>query len=268
MIQQLSSQEFEYISGLLKNLSGISLGADKQYLFETRLQNMMAAHDCANLGQLVEYLQLHEQNTVLMQQFIEAMTTNESMFFRDIKPFIALREHLLPELYAQRQHALKIWCAACSSGQEAYSLAMMLDDVAIEATIDASDIDAQMIARAREGIYTQFEVQRGLPTAHLLKYFSKITPHSWQLDASLMQRVQFSCHNLLMTHPIHKQYDMVLCRYVLIYFDEATKLNVLKNIAATMRSGGYLLLGSAETLIGHNDYFIPHPTEAHVYIAV
>lgn len=266
----MNPQEFDILRSLLKKHSGIHLQEDKRYLFETRLQTVLAQSGHQNLSELVQYLIVYPRNDALIQSIVEAMTTNESMFFRDTRPFEALRKRLLPELLERKgDHALSIWCAACSAGQEAYSLAMLMEELhAPSYSILGTDIDSHIIHKAEEGSYNQFEVQRGLPAPYLMKYFEQHSPHEWRVVDRLHEYITFKVHNLLYTDALHEQFDMILCRYVLIYFDDDTKRRVLHDIAKRMPSGGYLLLGSAETLLPDIEEFESHPEERSVYVRV
>jgi chemotaxis protein methyltransferase CheR len=202
---------------------------------------------------------------------IEAMTTNESFFFRDDKPFAHVRNHVLPRLLSTRPPGakLRIWSAASSSGQEAYSLAMILAEQKLSLgnrsfEILGTDIAREQLARASDGLYSQFEVQRGLPMQYLVKYFKK-DGTNWRINDTLRGMVQFKLFNLLSDLRSLGQFDIVFCRNVLIYFDQPTKARVLAAIAKQMPADGVLYLGGAETVLGITDAFASSPGERGVY---
>ncbi len=234
------------LSQYLAKSSGIALGADKEYLFEMRLKPLMRELECHSLKELSEKLPLHAENASFQASFVEAMTTNESMFFRDVHPFDALRHHVFPAL--KEKENVELWSCACAAGQEAYSLAILAEEAGLkDYQILATDIDNTMISRAHEGIYTQFEIQRGLKTEQMLNYFTSTDAHHWQVKQRLKKNITFMQDNLLFPR-YNKKYDVILCRYVLIYFDEATKLRIVNMLRDMLKSGGILLLGSAETM--------------------
>jgi chemotaxis protein methyltransferase CheR len=191
------------------------------------------------------------------------MTTNESLFFRDMKPFDQFRNLVIPKLTEARKPArkIRIWSAAASSGQEPYSISIILSEMQSllsgwDLEIVATDISVEMLNRARSGLYTQFEVQRGLPIATLVKYFKQVG-EKWRLDAGVRSMVKFKEFNLLDDPASLGKFDIVFCRNVLIYFDQQTKSEVLARIAKTMPKDGVLYLGGAETVLGITDKFVP-----------
>lgn len=199
----------------------------------------------------------------LVSEIVEAMTTNESFFFRDTKPFDQFRDIVIPVLMKKRaaQRRIRIWSAACSSGQEPYSLAMLLNEMSAKLSgwqfeILATDISKQMIERAESGIYSQFEVQRGLPITHLVKYFTQIG-EKWQINKNMRDKIDFREFNLLNPAQQHGQFDVIYCRNVLIYFDQPTKTKVLMNLKSAIRDDGFLFLGGAETVLGLSQDFVP-----------
>jgi chemotaxis protein methyltransferase CheR len=209
---------------------------------------------------LVEALR-HKLVPVLLDDVVEAMTTNESFFFRDVKPFDTFRDKVLPDLLARRTatKTLRIWCAAASTGQEPYSIAMMLKENAAALAgwkfqITATDISRKALDRARAGVYSQFEVQRGLPVQMLVKYFDK-TGDTWQVKPEIRAMVDYRSYNLLHDLRPLGQFDVVFCRNVLIYFDLATKERVLDGISRLMAVDGALFLGGAETVFGISSQF-------------
>jgi chemotaxis protein methyltransferase CheR len=203
---------------------------------------------------------------------IEAMTTNETFFFRDRVPFDLFRDVLLPRCLRERAgtRRVRIWCAAAASGQEPYSLAMILKEAQPRLAgwtfeIVATDISTEMLEKAKAGLYSQFEVQRGLPIQLLLKYFTQIGD-TWQLAADIRSMVQFKPLNLIQSFTHLGDFDIVLCRNVLIYFDQATKADVLRRLAHALLPGGTVLLGAAETVIGLSDALVPHPAHRGLYV--
>ena len=261
---------FEIFATLLKSQSGLSIGPDKQYLLDSRMAPILKQEGLADLSALA--LRLRGSGlTALGRQVVEAMTTNESFFSRDEKPFTHVRTQVLARLHAARPAGtrLRIWSAASSSGQEAYSLAMILADQRAllgdrPTEIIGTDIARDQLARAREGRYTQFEVQRGLPMQMLVKYFQK-DPPNWRIKDTLRAMVQFREWNLLADMRGLGQFDIVFCRNVLIYFDTPTKKRVLDAIARQMPADGLLYLGGAETVMGISTAFAAIEGERGVY---
>jgi chemotaxis protein methyltransferase CheR len=267
----MNPQEFDYISNLLKQRSGLSITKDKMYLVESRLQPVARVHGLNTLSDLVGKL-MRSPDPVLMSEVVQAMTTNETMFFRDLKPFMKMREKILPhwlEKHPGRKH-LRIWSAACSSGQEPYTLAMCLQEESAKLagfTIDiiATDLSEKIVNKATQGVYSQFEVQRGLPIQMLLKYFTQAQENTWRVNDHTKRMVRFQTHNLLEDCSRLGAFDIVYCRNVLIYFDEATKQLVLNRIASVLNPPGFLVLGSAETVFGLNVPFQPFENEPGIY---
>ncbi|HLJ05810.1 MAG TPA: CheR family methyltransferase [Acetobacteraceae bacterium] len=270
MSQALSSAAFQTFATLLKSRSGLVIGPDKLYLLETRLAATLKKEQLRDLAALADRLRAPGAEP-LIRQVVEAMTTNESFFFRDDKPFQHFRNQALPRLLASRSPGvpLRVWSAASSSGQEAYSLAMILSecrsiigDRRIE--IIGTDLARDQIARARDGLYTQFEVQRGLPVQLLMRYFRK-EQNGWRISDAIRAMVQYREWNLLADLRPLGQFDVVFCRNVLIYFDQPTKAKVLEAIAQQMVADGMLYLGGAETVLGISSRFAPLATERGVY---
>ncbi len=254
--------DFEMLSTLVKERSGLVLTQEKSYLLETRLMPVARRHGLKGLEELCQTIK-QKNDKVLIEDVTEAMTTNESLFFRDQKPFDQFQNVVLPQLLVARAatRRIRIWSAACSSGQEPFSLCMLLKEMQAKMAgwkveIVATDISPEMLNKAKAGLYTQFEVQRGLPIQLLVKYF-KQTGDKWQLDAGLRSMVTFREFNLL-DHPrILGNFDLVFCRNVLIYFDQPTKAHVLKGISDVLSKDGVLYLGGAETVLGVTDMFKP-----------
>ncbi len=270
MNQALSSGAFETFATLLKSRSGLVIGPDKLYLLETRLAPILKREQLRDLPTLAERLRAPGAEA-LIRQVVEAMTTNETFFFRDDKPFQHFRSQALPRLLASRPAGapLRVWSAASSSGQEAYSIAMIVSecrasigDRRIE--IVGTDLARDEVARARQGLYTQFEVQRGLPVQMLMRHFRK-EENGWRISEAIRAMVQYREWNLLADLRPLGQFDVVFCRNVLIYFDQPTKAKVLEAVARQMPADGLLYLGGAETVLGVTGRFAPLATERGVY---
>lgn len=266
----MNSSDFEFISSLIKSGSGLVLTADKGYLLESRLGPVAHKYGHATLDALIGALRLTPRGQMLTD-VVEAMTTNESFFFRDGKPFDMFRNKFLPEILARNAatKSLRIWCAAASTGQEPYSLAMLLTEEAKKLEgwtiqIIATDISNEALERARSGIYTHFEVQRGLAIQRLIKFFEK-QGELWQIKPEIRNMVQYRQFNLLHDPRPFGRFDVVFCRNVLIYFDQPTKTRVLDSIATVMDKEAVLLLGGAETVFGISDVFKPVADHFGVY---
>jgi chemotaxis protein methyltransferase CheR len=260
----MTPDDFDWLRKLVKHRSGIVLTAEKQYLLESRLLPLARREGMGALADLVARLKM-PGNESLAFSVIEAMTTNETFFFRDKVPFEHLKDTVLPGLIAARarEKRIRIWCAAAASGQEPYSIAMLLKGMAAQlrgyrVDLLATDLSHEMIERAKRGIYSQFEVQRGLPIHLLVRYFSQ-SGEQWQIAPELRDMVQFRTLNLLQDFMPLGTFDVVLCRNVLIYFDLPTKTAVLERLARQMASDAYLILGAAETVVGVSNVFKPLP---------
>jgi len=269
----MTNEEFDFLCKLLKDRSGLVVTRDKAYLVESRLLPVARKHGLKSLDELAAVVRARPAGD-LVREIIEAMTTNESSFFRDIKPFDQFAEYVLPALMqarAQRKQ-IRIWSAACSSGQEPYTLAMMLaeQETALadwQVEILATDLSTEILDKAETGLYSQFEVQRGLPIQLLLKYF-KQQGERWQIDAGLRARVRFEQFNLLDDPSRLGAFDVIFCRNVLIYFDQATKRQILDRLLRVLAADGYLYLGGAETVLGVSDRFQPLPDNPGIYVPV
>jgi chemotaxis protein methyltransferase CheR len=267
----MTPQNHAAIAELLKKRSGLVLGAEKSYLLESRLSPLAKKHKLANLDDLVTAL-TKDPNGALATKVVEAMTTNESLFFRDSRPFEQLKKTLLPALAKARgaTRSLRVWSAACSHGQEPYSIAMTIKEMGPlfagwKIEILATDIAQEVMARAKSGLFTQFEVQRGLPVTLLVKYFAK-SGTRWQVDAGIRAMVNFKEFNLLGDMRSLGQFDLIFCRNVLIYFDPPTKRKVLDGLAQRLVPDGALFLGGAETVLGLTEAVAPVPNERGLYM--
>jgi chemotaxis protein methyltransferase CheR len=266
----MNADDFNLLSKLLKERSGLVLTPDKGYLLESRLLPVARKWDLKALDDLVARIRTRMESA-LIRDVVEAMTTNESFFFRDAKPFDQFRSVVLPNLLTARASSrhIKIWSAACSSGQEPYSLAMILNEERAKLAgwsidIVATDLSTEILAKAQAGIYSQFEVQRGLPVQLMLKYF-KQSGDRWQIDSAIRDMVRFRPFNLLDDLGALGSFDVVFCRNVLIYFDQPTKTMILERIAKQLASDGYLYLGGAETVVGITSKFQPLAEQRGLY---
>jgi len=257
----MTPQDFDFVAQMLKRRSGLVITPEKIYLLESRVGPISRKHGVAGLDAIVAKLKTGDEALAL--EVTEAMTTNESFFFRDKTPFDHFEKLMLPELLKARatQRRLRIWCAAASTGQEPYSLGMVLKEKAAlvkdwRIEILGTDLSKDVLARAEAGVYSQFEVQRGLAIQLLVKYFAK-DGEQWRIKDEIRSMIQYRAFNLLDPFTGFGTFDIVFCRNVLIYFDEATKRNILERIAQLMPADGYLLLGAAETVIGVTNAFTP-----------
>lgn len=263
--------DFELYKSLLYDKSGLVITPDKSYLLDSRLTPIAKKWNYPTLDMMT--LQLRAiPDPKLVKDIVEAMTTNETSFFRDTKPFTLFQETILPHMIQTRasKKTVRIWCAACSSGQEPYSLSMILKDKEAQLKgwrfeIVATDLSEDILAQARKGTYSQFEVQRGLPIQYLMKYFTQVND-TWQLKDDIKSMVKFSTFNLLDDMSRMGQFDIIFCRNVLIYFDEKTKGSILGKMEKQLDKDGFLLLGGAETVLGITDKFVPMPEKRGLYI--
>jgi chemotaxis protein methyltransferase CheR len=251
----VTPQDYDHIRKLLRERSGLVLSSEKQYLVESRLLPVVRKAGLNNLAELVTALKAVPHSS-LSSTVVEAMTTNESFFFRDKLPFENFRDTLIPALLQARarERHIRVWCAAAATGQEPYSLAMILREMGSKLAgwnieIFATDLSQAALEKAKAGLYSQFEVQRGLPIQMLVKYFSQVGDQ-WQIAPDIRAMVNYRHFNLLQDFAAFGLFDVVFCRNVLIYFDQDTKIAVLNRLARAMRTESYLLLGAAETVVG------------------
>ena len=265
----LNAADYAFLADFLRRRSGLSITSEKTYLIESRLKPVALRSGFKTATELVR--RLRSEDEALARTVTEAMTTNETSFFRDKVPFDQFRDAMLPALLAARQSEmrLRIWCCAASSGQEPYSVAMIIDGVAHLGgwTIDivASDINAEMIDRAKEGLYSQFEVLRGLPIQLLARHLHH-EGGEWRISSSIRKRVQFEVFNLLDSFEPLGQFDVIFCRNVLIYFDQPLKHDVLGRLSDALAPDGYLVLGSAETMLGSGKGLEPLVNARGIYV--
>jgi chemotaxis protein methyltransferase CheR len=253
----------------LKDHSGLDLSADKQYLIESRLLPLSRKCGLAGISELVQ--KMKGGSATLVVQVVEAMTTNETFFFRDKMPFDHFRDTIMPEILMVRaaRKSVRVWCAAGSTGQEPYSLAMCLKEMSAalagwRVEIIATDLSQEVLEKSKAGIYSQFEVQRGLPIQLLVKHF-KQNGEFWQISPEIRAMVQHRQLNLLHDFFALGVFDVVFCRNVLIYFDQETKINIFGRLAKAMEADGILVLGAAETVVGLTDAFKPFPDKRGLY---
>ena len=257
----MAPDDFSFLAQMVRRRAGLVLTAQKTDLIESRLSTVMRRFGFRSVDAMVKELR-HGRET-LARAVTETLTTNESSFFRDRPTFEAFRDQLLPRLVESRSESrrLRIWSAACAAGQEPYSIAMLLDDLKLQAqgwSIDliATDLSAEMIARAEEGVYSHFEVQRGLAIRRLVAHFSQ-DDGNWRIHENLRRMVSFRQFNLLDSYGWLDDLDAVFCRNVLIYFDQKTKTSVLDKIAEMLMPDGALLLGNSEAVTGLSTAFVP-----------
>jgi chemotaxis protein methyltransferase CheR len=267
----MSPEDLDYLRRLLKERSGLVLAPEKRYLAESRLLPLARRQGMNTLSELVAALKANA-GSALAGQVVDAMTTNETFFFRDKIPFEYVRDIVLPALIAARasEKRIRIWCAAASTGQEPYSIAMILKEneaalAGYRVEILATDLVGEVLERAKTGIYSQFEVQRGLPIQMLVKYFTQVG-ENWQISPELRAMVQYRTLNLLNDFSPLGRFDLVFCRNVLIYFDQPSKIQVLERLSRQMADGSFLILGAAETVIGLTDAFKPTPEQRGLYM--
>lgn len=268
----MTPANFQSLAALLKKRSGLIVAADKMYLVESRLSPIARRLGHAGLDAMTDALRAGK-SPALEATVIEAMTTNESSFFRDKSPFERLKTSVIPRLMAARADTkrISIWCAACSTGQEPFSIAILLKEMEAQlrgwrVEILGTDISTAVLEKAKAGLYTQFEVQRGLPIQRLVRYFTQ-EGESWRLDASIRAMVQFRQFNLLDDFGPLGPFDIVFCRNVLIYFDRETKADILNRLSKALAPDACLALGAAETLVGLGDAMRPLAGERGFYEA-
>ncbi len=266
----MNPSDYEFVGELLKRRSGLVLAPGKDYLLESRLMPIVRERGLESLGDLVAELR-RPGSDALQADVTEAMTTNESFFFRDNTPFDLFRQDMLPAMLEARatKRKLRIWCAACSTGQEPYSLSIILKEMADKLVgwrveIVATDLSTEVLEKAKVGMYSQFEVQRGMPIQLLVKYFTQVG-ELWNIDAGIRAMVDYRKLNLLESFSHLGSFDIVFCRNVLIYFDQPTKAKVLSGVASLIAPDGYLLLGAAETVLGITEEFKPVPNKKGLY---
>jgi chemotaxis protein methyltransferase CheR len=265
----MKQEDIEFIAQELKARTGNLFSQEKDYLLQIRLKPIAHKNGFADLEALINALRLNKLSP-LWQEVNDAVMITESLFMRDTQPFENLRKIMIPYLLSNRPNKLiRIWCAACSSGQEPYSIAMLLKELHLippscRVEILATDICGMILERAKQGVYSQFEVQRGLPIQYLLKYFTKIED-KWQIKPEIKSMVNFQKQNLLQIPQNFQTFDIIFCRYVLIYFDVPTKQKVFNMISQHLAQDGFLVLGGSETSLGISSLFKTDPLHKGLY---
>ena len=265
----MTPADYDFLRGLLKERSGLDLSVDKQYLVESRLLPLARRSGLSGIPDLVQKMRGGAE--ALTKDVVEAMTTNETFFFRDKVPFDHFRDTIMPELLRARatRKSIRIWCAAGSTGQEPYSIAMCLKEMGAAAAgwrveILATDLSQEVLEKCKAGIYSQFEVQRGLPIQLLVKYFKQIG-ELWQINPDVRAMVAHRQLNLLHDFSQLGVFDVIFCRNVLIYFDQDTKIRIFERLSKMLEADGTLMLGAAETVVGISDVFRPSPDKRGLY---
>jgi chemotaxis protein methyltransferase CheR len=265
---KIEAGEFKVFAQYIRSLCGLVLDDSKAYLIETRLSGLAQENGCSTFSEF--YYKAHaDSSKVLPRQIIDAITTNETLFFRDVAPFEMLQYKILPELIDRRRKKafsgaalpLRIWSAACSTGQEIYSIAIVLKEMLGDLNhynlrLLGTDISNRAVAQASRGIYNKIEIERGLPGGKLERYFSLIDG-SWKIKDELRAMATFSGINLLEDFPGLGKFDIIFCRNVAIYFSDQDKANLYKRLAAVLEPDGYLVIGSTESLTGVSTLFVP-----------
>lgn len=263
--ESMVQTEFDEFRQFLESACGISLGDNKQYLVVNRIRKLLEANNIASFGEMVRMLKTGI-NRQLKEQVIDSMTTNETFWFRDNYPYEHLKNHLLPQLMGgmtQSYGAIKVWSAACSSGQEPYSISMMVEEYKRQSMgalprpvqIIATDLSPTVLQQARSGEYDKLSVLRGLPTDKLERYFDNLDPNKWRVKNVIKDRIEFRSLNLMDSYASLGKFDIVFCRNVLIYFNADLKRQILQKIHSSLKPQGILYLGSSEGLAGAADLF-------------
>jgi chemotaxis protein methyltransferase CheR len=262
--------DYEFLRKLLKERSGLDLSSDKQYLVESRLVPLARKAGLPGITELAQKMKAGGAEP-LVAEVVEAMTTNETFFFRDKMPFEHLKDTMLPAILQARsaRRSLRIWCAASSTGQEPYSIAMCLKGLSPalagwKLDIVATDLSQGVLEKSRAGIFSQFEVQRGLPIQLLVQHFTQVGD-MWQLNPDIRSMVQHRQLNLLHDFSHLGTFDIIFCRNVLIYFDQDTKTGIFERLAKVIEPDGFLVLGAAESVVGISDAFKPYPDRRGLY---
>lgn len=268
----IAAEDFDYYRDLLYKESGLAINSEKAYLLESRLTPVVKKMGLNDLTDLTG--KLRAGDTLARHNVVEAMTINETFFFRDTHPFDSLRDVILPTVMKHKPagSTIRIWCAACSSGQEPYSIGIMLKENAAKFAgyqfeITATDLSEGILDVAKKGKYTQFEVQRGMPITLLVKYFTQ-DGADWYLKDDIKSMVKFEKFNLLDSMAKFGTIDVIFCRNVLIYFDPETKRKILDELHGRCAKHGFLLLGGAETVVAVTDKFKAMPNERGLYIPI
>lgn len=269
----MKDTEINFLNKFICDATGVALTKEKVYLLEARLLPILEKHKIPSMSDLVKILQTTADKT-LKKEVVDSLMTHETLFFRDTTPFDQFSEVTLPYLLKARESTkkIRIWSSGCSSGQEPYSLAIQLADrepllQGWDIEILATDVSSAIIEKAKEGVYTQFEVQRGLPVQALVKYFEK-DEQKWKVKDTLKSKIRFQTFNLLDDPFLLGKFDVIFCRNVLIYFELETKQNILKNFSKVLQPDGFLNLGGSESTMGISDEFTTYPNTKGMYVKV
>jgi chemotaxis protein methyltransferase CheR len=264
-LARINPSEYEDFRQFLEDACGILLGENKHYLVQSRLNKMAIDSQVGSLGDLVGRLRRERSGGPLREQVIEAMTTNETFWFRDSHPFSILNSHILPDFVKRKQRSVRIWSAACSTGQEPYSVSITVQEflaknpgAVSDVQITATDISPAVLENAKTGMYDAMAVARGLPADIKERYFRRDSDHweeRWQVRDDVRRRVRFTHGNLLASYSMLGRFDVIFCRNVLIYFSTESKTDILKRMAACLNPGGYLFLGASEAITQYSDAF-------------
>jgi len=257
---RFEKNDFDQFRQFLENESGIVLGDNKQYLVASRLRKIMQD---AELGDLKDLLSKVRINSRLKERVIDAMTTNETLWFRDKHPYRILKEVMFPEMISQKKSSVRIWSAACSSGQEPYSMSMMVEEYnrsnpskrLNQVQIVASDLSSEILDQAKRGCYEKLALARGLDDDLQRRYFTSNPDGSWAVNRDIKSRVEFRSQNLLASYSSLGKFDIIFCRNVLIYFSAEQKKDILTRLARSLNPNGYLVIGATESLTGLNDIY-------------
>jgi chemotaxis protein methyltransferase CheR len=259
--QSISARDYDSFRQFLEEACGIVLGDNKQYLVASRLNRLLRELEIGSVGELIDRIN-KQPRSGLRESIIDAMTTNETFWFRDNHPYQVLKDLILPELAKKRPGQVRVWSAACSSGQEPYSISMILSEyqqsrpgsLSSNVQIVGTDISPTMLKSAKSGIYDALALSRGLSPERKKRFF-KQEGDVWQVNQDIRSRVQFSELNLMNSYTPLGKFDIVFCRNVLIYFSSELKRDILRRIAQVLQPGGYLFLGSTETIASYSDDF-------------
>lgn len=257
----ISARDYDAFRQFLEDACGIVLGENKQYLVASRLNRLLKELEVNSVGELITEINKMPRSD-LRERIIDAMTTNETFWFRDNHPYALLKELILPEMAKKRPSQVKIWSAACSSGQEPYSISMIVDEylksrpgsLSNNIQITGTDISPTMLESARAGVYDALALSRGLSAERKGRFFSQ-QGDAWKVNNDIQSRVRFTELNLMNNYATLGKFDVVFCRNVLIYFSSELKRDILRRIAQALVPGGYLFLGSTETIASYSDEF-------------
>ncbi|MGK0474561.1 MAG: chemotaxis protein methyltransferase CheR [Oleispira sp.] len=254
----ISATEYDQFKQKLEQYCGIMLGDNKEYLITSRLRRLLENEKLANLSELIAAM---DHNLTLKEMVVDAMTTNETLWFRDDHPFKIFSEKLLPEL-AKTRRPLRIWSAACSTGQEPYSLSIAIEEfkrinpgLLGDVKIIATDISPTALAIAKEGVYPQLALKRGMGDVHLKKYFEQQAEDEWKINDDIKRRIEFRSLNLQTNFSLLGKFDIVFCRNVLIYFSADFKKDILKRIHGTLQNDGHLFVGASEGVSNLSEFY-------------